>query len=99
MLVLNVLTMWMGYNVARLFRLPLKQAIAIAIEGGIQNGTLAILIASTILKQPAMSIPAAVYSLIMFATGAFMVYYFGRRAQEAAPEMASQPPQRGSSNR
>jgi BASS family bile acid:Na+ symporter len=99
MLALNVLTLWMGYNVARLFRLPLKQAIAIAIEGGIQNGTLAIFIASTILKQPAMSIPAAVYSLIMFATGAFMVYYFGRRAQEAAPEMASQPPQRGSSNR
>jgi BASS family bile acid:Na+ symporter len=89
MLVLNVLTLWMGYNVARLFRLPLKQAIAIAIEGGIQNGTLAIFIASTILKQPAMSIPAAVYSLIMFATGAFMVYYFGRRAQDAAPEMAS----------
>jgi BASS family bile acid:Na+ symporter len=85
MLALNVLTLWMGYTVARLFRLPLKQAIAIAIEGGIQNGTLAILIASTILKQPAMSIPAAVYSLIMFATGAFMVYYFGRRAQRGCP--------------
>lgn len=89
MLLLNVLTLLIGYNVARLFRLPLKQAIAISIEGGIQNGTLAILIASTILKQPAMSIPAAVYSLIMFATGAFMIYYFGRRAQAATPEPAS----------
>jgi BASS family bile acid:Na+ symporter len=89
MLVLNVLTMWMGYNVARLFRLPLKQAIAIAIEGGIQNGTLAIFIASTILKQPVMSIPAAVYSLIMFATGTFMIYYFGRRVQATASEAAS----------
>jgi predicted Na+-dependent transporter len=36
-----------------------------------------------------MSIPAAVYSLIMFATGAFMVYYFGRRAQATASEAAS----------
>jgi BASS family bile acid:Na+ symporter len=79
MLVLNVVTLWMGYNVARLSKLPLKQAIAISIEGGIQNGTLAILIASTLLRQPIMSIPAAVYSLIMFATGAFMIYHFGRR--------------------
>ncbi|MCS7064890.1 MAG: bile acid:sodium symporter family protein [Fimbriimonadales bacterium] len=86
MLMLNVLTLFIGYNVARLFRLPRKQAIAISIEGGIQNGTLAILIASTLLKQPAMSIPAAVYSLIMFATGAFMIYYFGRHAREITPE-------------
>ncbi len=82
MLLLNVLTLAVAYNFARLFRLPLRQAIAISIEGGIQNGTLAILIASTLLKQPAMSIPAAVYSLIMFATGAFMIYYFGKRPME-----------------
>ncbi len=82
MLLLNVLTLFIAYNFARLFRLPLRQAIAISIEGGIQNGTLAILIASTLLRQPAMSIPAAVYSLIMFATGAFMIYYFGRRPME-----------------
>ncbi|MDM7461624.1 MAG: bile acid:sodium symporter family protein [bacterium] len=89
MFALNVLTLLMGYSVARLFRLPLKQAITISIEGGIQNGTLAIFIASAILKQPTMSIPAAVYSLIMFATGAFMIYYFGRRAPEATAEPAA----------
>lgn len=88
MLTLNVLTLLVGYNVARLFRLPLKQAIAISIEGGIQNGTLAIFIGSTLLNQPAMSIPAAVYSLIMFATGAFMIYYFGKRASATQPEAA-----------
>ncbi|MFQ3611205.1 MAG: bile acid:sodium symporter family protein [Fimbriimonadales bacterium] len=82
MFLLNVLTLLIGYNFARLFRLPLRQAIAVSIEGGIQNGTLAILIASTLLKQPAMSIPAAVYSLIMFATGAFMIWYFGKRPME-----------------
>lgn len=88
MLTLNVLTLLVGYNVARLFRLPLKQAIAISIEGGIQNGTLAIFIGSTLLNQPAMSIPAAVYSLIMFATGAFVIYYFGKRASATQPEAA-----------
>lgn len=89
MFALNVLTLLVGYNVARLFRLPLKQAITVSIEGGIQNGTLAIFIASSILQQPAMSIPAAVYSLIMFATGAFMIFYFGRRAPEPTAEPAA----------
>lgn len=88
MFALNVLTLLIGYNVARLFRLPLKQAITVAIEGGIQNGTLAIFIASSILNQPTMSIPAAVYSLIMFATGAFMIFHFGRRAPETTAEPA-----------
>lgn len=79
MLVLNVMTMWLGYRIALLTRLPKRQAVTIAIEGGIQNGTLAIFIAGTLLKQSAMSIPAAVYSLIMFATGGFMIAYFGKR--------------------
>ncbi len=78
MLILNVATMWLAYRIALLLRLPKRQAVTISIEGGIQNGTLAIFIASTLLKQPAMSIPPAVYSLIMFATGAFMIWYFGK---------------------
>ncbi|CUU02995.1 MAG: bile acid:sodium symporter family protein [Armatimonadetes bacterium] len=78
MLTLNVLTMGLGYGVGRLLGLPRQQNITIAIEGGIQNGTLAIFIASTLLQAPAMSIPPAVYSLIMFATGGYMIYRFGR---------------------
>ena len=78
MLTLNVLTMGLGYGVGRLLGLPRQQNITIAIEGGIQNGTLAIFIASTLLQAPAMSIPPAVYRLIMFATGGYMIYRFGR---------------------
>ncbi|MEJ5293909.1 MAG: bile acid:sodium symporter family protein [Fimbriimonadales bacterium] len=78
MLTLNVLTMGLGYGAGRLLGLPRQQNITIAIEGGIQNGTLAIFIASTLLQAPAMSIPPAVYSLIMFATGGYMIYRFGR---------------------
>lgn len=83
MLCLNVLTLWIGYNVARLFRLSQKQAITVSIEGGIQNGTMAIVIAATILQQPVMAVPAAVYSLIMFATGGFMITYFGGKLKRA----------------
>ncbi|MEO1416563.1 MAG: bile acid:sodium symporter family protein [Bacteroidota bacterium] len=76
---LNVLTMSLGFLTARLFRLDLKQSITISIESGIQNGTLAIVIAVTVLANTTLSIPAAVYSLLMFVSGGFMMFYFGRR--------------------
>ena len=76
---LNVITMGIGFITAKLFALSLKQRITISIESGIQNGTLAIAIAITILNNGQMAIPGALYSLIMFLTGGFMMYYFGRR--------------------
>lgn len=78
-IVLNVITMLLGFFTAKGFRLPLKQAITISIESGIQNGTLAIVIASTVLANIALTIPAAVYSLLMFIPGAAMMWYFGSR--------------------
>lgn len=80
-LILNVLTIGLGYASAKLFKLNTKQSISIMIENGIQNGTLAIVIATTILLQPEMSIPAAVYSLSMFLTGGIIMWYFGRRKE------------------
>lgn len=79
---LNVITMALGFFTARFFKLNLKQSISITIESGIQNGTLAIVIATTILKQEAMSMPAAIYSLLMFFTGGFLMWWFGRRNVE-----------------
>jgi len=76
---LNVLTMLLGYLTAKIFKLNARQSISIMIENGVQNGTLAIVIATTILLQPEMSVPAAVYSLSMFVTGGFAMWYFGRR--------------------
>jgi len=87
-LILNVITMLLGFFAARLFRLNLKQSISITIESGIQNGTLAIVIASTILLQDEMAIPAAVYGLLMFFTGGFMMWYFGKRNEEEEIEEA-----------
>ena len=78
-LLLNVITMSIGYFSARIFKLNLKQSISITIESGIQNGTLAIYIALTLLNNSALTIPAAVYSLLMFFTGGFLMWYFGKR--------------------
>ncbi|MCF6352830.1 MAG: bile acid:sodium symporter family protein [Cyclobacteriaceae bacterium] len=75
---LNIFTMLVGFYSAKLGKLSLPQSITIALESGLQNGTLGIVIAVSILFNTEMSIPAAVYSLIMFATGGFMVWRFGR---------------------
>ena len=75
---LNVITMMVGFYSAKLGKLSLPQSITIALESGLQNGTLGIVIAVSILANAEMSIPAAVYSLIMFATGGIMIWRFGR---------------------
>lgn len=67
-LVLNIFMMAFGFFSARLFKINLRQSFTISLETGIQNGTLAITIATTILKNPEMSTPGAVYGLLMFFT-------------------------------
>jgi BASS family bile acid:Na+ symporter len=66
---LNLLATLMGFLAGRIFRLPLAQQICVAIEVGIQNGTLAIAITAGLLNNPDMAVPAAVYSLMMYVTG------------------------------
>lgn len=74
-LLLNLLTMTVGYATSRLTNHSLKQSLTIAIECGIQNGTLGIAIATTLLNNPAMSIPAAIYSLLMFVTSIGIIWW------------------------
>jgi BASS family bile acid:Na+ symporter len=73
-LVFNVLSMAIGYFVPMLIKVEKKQAIAIGMEIGIHNGTLAIFIALNVLGNSGMSIPPAIYSLIMFFTAAAFGY-------------------------
>ncbi|HIA35312.1 MAG TPA: bile acid:sodium symporter family protein [Flavobacteriales bacterium] len=77
---LNALTMLIGFYSAKIFKLNLAQSISVSIESGVQNGTLGIFIALSILKNSEMSITPAIYSLVMFGTSGFMMYYFGRRS-------------------
>jgi BASS family bile acid:Na+ symporter len=78
-LVLNIATMALGYLTARLFKLNLKDVISITVESGIQNGTLAIVIATTVLEKTEMAIPIVAYSIWMFVTGSILMLYFGKR--------------------
>jgi bile acid:Na+ symporter, BASS family len=79
---LNLLGTLSGFLVGKLFQLPLAQQICIAVEVGIQNGTLAIAITAGLLNSPNMAIPAAVYSLLMYATG-FGAILYGRKAHKS----------------
>lgn len=67
-LAFNLLSLWAGYALPLALRLPRRQAIAIAMEIGIHNGTLAIFIALNVLGNSVISIPAVAYSLMMFIT-------------------------------
>ncbi len=88
-LAFNLTSLGLGYLVPILVRLPKRQATAIGLEIGIHNGTLAITIASSplLLNNTAMSIPAAIYSLIMYFTAAIFSSILARRnADETLPE-------------
>ncbi|MCB1326022.1 MAG: bile acid:sodium symporter family protein [Leptospiraceae bacterium] len=74
-LILNLAALIAGYSMARLARLDDRQVTSIMIEVGIQNGTLGILIGTSILNMPDVAIPPAIYSLIMYMTGGFIVYW------------------------
>jgi len=73
-LVLNIVMMITAYCLAQLFASGVKQKKCITIECGLQNGTLAIFVATSIFGGGMYVIPAATYSLIMFATSLIFVY-------------------------
>ena len=81
MLTLNIVMMFIGYGVANVSKLDRPSARAIAIEVGIQNGTLAIAIASSSawLNTPTMAIPAAIYSLVMYPTSGVFAWFVRQR--------------------
>ena len=74
-LVLNVAMMVIAYYVAKLLATGTEQKKCIIIECGLQNGTLAIFVATSIFGSGMYVIPAATYSLIMFATSLIFVYF------------------------
>jgi bile acid:Na+ symporter, BASS family len=76
---LNLVMLFIGYLTARIFRLNITQSITISIESGIQNGTLGIMIASTLLFNDVMAISPAIYSLIMFVTAGFIIAWMNLR--------------------
>jgi len=81
-LLLNTISMAVGFYLSKFFQLNPKQQICISIEVGLQNGTLAIAITAGLLNNPDMAVPAAIYSLLMYVTG-FLAFGYGRKLAEA----------------
>ncbi|MEM1238854.1 MAG: bile acid:sodium symporter family protein [Cyanobacteria bacterium P01_H01_bin.26] len=83
---LMAVSMALGYAIATLASLDRPSATAITIEVGIQNGTLAIAVASapTFLNNPTMAIPAAIYSLLMFVVSGVFAWWSQRQVQVRA---------------
>ncbi len=79
-LVLNVVMMVLAFALATFFGSGRPQRIAISIECGLQNGTLAIAVATLLFGGGAYVVPAATYSLIMFATALVFVAMVRRAA-------------------
>ena len=79
----NVLSLLIGYAVPLALKLPRRQAIAIAIEIGIHNGTLALFVAFTVLENSVMAVPAAFYSISMFITAGLFAAWLNRPARAA----------------
>ena len=76
-LLLNLSTMALGYMTAKVFGIKGKSQISITIESGIQNGTLAFVIATTILNNVEMGLPTGAYSIWMFITGGILMWRLG----------------------
>ena len=74
-LVLNLIMMTVAFFLAQFFGSGKEQKRCITIECGLQNGTLAIFVATAIFGGGVYVIPAATYSLIMFATSLIFVYF------------------------
>ena len=80
-LLLNLLTMGLGFLTAKLFGIAGKSQITITIESGIQNGTLAFVIATSILNNFEMGLPTGAYSIWMFITGGILMWRLGSKKE------------------
>ena len=73
-LVLNIVMMVIGYYVAKFLASGIAQRKCISLECGLQNGTLAVFVASQLFSDITFLIPTAAYALIMFITSLIFVF-------------------------
>lgn len=66
---LNLIMLATGFLVAWLMRLSHRQSVTLGFETAMQNATLALVIATTVIKKDGMAIPGALYGVLMYAGG------------------------------
>ncbi|MFB6719630.1 bile acid:sodium symporter family protein [Kribbella sp. NPDC056345] len=84
-LLLNLISLGLGYALPRAARLGERQAIACSMEIGIHNATLALTIAlsPSLLNNSEMATPVAVYGIVMFFPTAVVAYLLSRRTAKS----------------
>jgi len=71
--ILNLVMIFVGYYVAKMFASGVPQRKCISLECGLQNGTLAVVVATQLFDEIVFMVPTAAYALIMFVTSIFFV--------------------------
>jgi|TARA_B100001758_G_C18327694_1_gene566947 BASS family bile acid:Na+ symporter len=77
-LILNVIMMTLAYFIAKKFATGIEQRKCISLECGLQNGTLAVFVATLMFNDVAYMVPTAAYALIMYITGFIFIYILRR---------------------
>ena len=72
-LILNFTMILIGYYVAKIFSSGIPQRKCISLECGLQNGTLAVFVATQLFDDLIFMVPTAAYAIIMFVTSIFFV--------------------------
>ena len=73
-LILNIVMMFIAYYIAKSFSSGIEQRKCIALECGLQNGTLAVFVATQISNDIVYLVPTAAYALVMYITGFIFMY-------------------------
>lgn len=86
-IVLNIASLIVGYYVPKVLGVDFVQSMTIAIETGLQNSTVSITVALTLLNNNEMAIIPGLYAIWMYVTGFALAFWMARRspALEAAP--------------
>ena len=71
--ILNLVMIFVGYYVAKMFASGVAQRKCISLECGLQNGTLAVVVSTQLFDEMVFMVPTAAYALIMFVTSIFFV--------------------------
>ncbi len=72
-LLLNLTMIFLGYYIAKMFASGIPQRKCISLECGLQNGTLAVFVATQLFDDIVFMVPTAAYALIMFVTSIIFV--------------------------
>lgn len=79
-IVLNVASLIVGYYVPKLLGIDYVQSMTIAIETGLQNSTVSITVALTLLNNNEMAIIPGLYAIWMYVTGFALAFLMARRS-------------------